>query len=79
LRHYHVAQDHVDGLIFEQLQSGLAAIGFEADKAQGFADRYAKLPDTLFIVDDQETNAEFFSHGCWSRGCGFTWIGLFQG
>ena len=36
--HDHIAEDHVNRLLFEQGQSGFAAIGFEADKAQGFAE-----------------------------------------
>ncbi len=60
MRHDHVAEDHVNRLLFEQGQSGLAAIGFEADEAQGFAHGDAELADGLLVVDDQETDAEIF-------------------
>ncbi len=58
--HHHVTEDHMNRLLFEQCQSGLAAIGFEADEAQGFADRDAELADALLVVNDQETNAKVF-------------------
>ena len=51
---------NVNRLLFEQSQSGFAAVGFEADEAQRFADGNAELADALLIVDDQETNAEVF-------------------
>jgi hypothetical protein len=50
----------VNRLFFEQSQRGLAAVGFEADKAQRLADSNAELADALFIVNDQEADAEVF-------------------
>ena len=65
MRHDHVAEDHMNRLLFEQGQSGLAAIGFEADKAQSFAHGDAELADALLVVDDQQTDAEvFLSSAC---------------
>ena len=61
MRHDHVAEHHVNRLLFQQGQSGFAAVGFEADEAQSFADRNAELANALLIVDDQETDAEVVS------------------
>ncbi len=60
VRHHHVAQDHVYGLLFEKCQRGLAALRFQADKAKGLADGDAEFADTLLVVDDQQANAEIF-------------------
>jgi hypothetical protein len=61
VRHDHVTEDHVNGLLFEQSQSGLAAIGLEADEAQGFAHGDAELADALLVIDDKKADAEVFS------------------
>ena len=60
VRHDHVGQNHVNGLLFEQRQRRLAAFGFQADKAQSFADRDAEFADALLVVDDQQADAEIF-------------------
>jgi hypothetical protein len=51
----------VDRLLFEESKSGLAAISFEADETQGLTHGDAELADALLVVDDQQTNAKFFS------------------
>ncbi len=56
--HDHVGQDHVGGLLLEQGESGIAAVGFKTDEAQSFADGDAELADALLIVHDQQTDAE---------------------
>jgi hypothetical protein len=61
VRHNHVAEDYVNGLLLQQRQGGLAAVGLEADEAQSFAHGNAEFADALLIVDDQETDAEVFS------------------
>ena len=60
MRHHHVGENHVDRLLFQQGQRGLAAFGFQTDKTQGLADRDAELADTLLVVDDQQTDAKIF-------------------
>ncbi len=60
VRHHHVAQDHVDGLLLEQCQRRLPALRFQADEAQGLADGDAQFANALLVVDDQQSNAEIF-------------------
>ncbi len=59
-RHDHIAEDHVDGLLFEQGQGGFAAIGFETDEAEALADGDAEFADGLLVIDDEEAHAELF-------------------
>src|SRR5258708_2820274 len=58
VRHHHVAEDHVDRLLFQQRERGFAAIGFEADESEGFAHGYTQFADALLIIDDQQTNPQ---------------------
>jgi hypothetical protein len=60
VRHHHVAEDHVNRLLFEQGQSGIATLGFEADETQGFAHGNAQLANALLVVDNQQSNAKVF-------------------
>ena len=66
MRHDHVAEDHVNRLLFEQGQGGIAALGFEADEAQSFAHGHAELANALLVVDDQQTDAKVFLSHCWA-------------
>jgi len=58
VRHDHVGEDHVGGLLFEQGQGGVAAFGLHADEAQRFADRNTEFADALLVVDDEQAGAE---------------------
>ena len=61
--HDHVGQDHVDGLLLvEHGQGRIAAFGLQTGKAQRLADGHAEAADGLFVVHDQQTNAEIFAH-----------------
>ena len=60
VRHHHVTKDHVHRLLFEQGQRRFAAIRFETDETQSLAHGHAELADTLFVVDHQQPDAEFF-------------------
>jgi hypothetical protein len=55
--HHHVGKNDVRGLLFEQGQGGVAAVGLHANKPQGFAHGHAQLADTLLIVNDQEADS----------------------
>ena len=60
VRHHHVGQHHVDGLLFEQRQRRLPAFRLQADEAESLADGDAEFADTLLVVDDQQANAKIF-------------------
>ena len=60
MRHDHVTEDHVHGLFFEQREGGFSTIGFDANEAQGFAYGHAELANGLFVIDNQQPDAEFF-------------------
>src|ERR1700674_3384436 len=60
MRHHHVGQDHVYGLLFEQRQCRFPAFRFQADKAERLADGDAEFTDALLVVDDQHANAKIF-------------------
>jgi hypothetical protein len=47
-------------LLFEQIESGFAALGLDADEAESFAHGHAELADALLIVNDQEADAKLF-------------------
>ena len=70
VRHDHVAENHVYGLLFEQREGGIATIGFQANEAQGLTHGDAQLANGLLVIDDQQANAKiFFRHGKFAK-CG---------
>src|SRR5579883_889609 len=62
LRHDQVGQDHVGRLFLEPGQSGLAAGGFQAYKAQGLPHGDAQAADALLVVNNQQADAKVFAH-----------------
>jgi hypothetical protein len=54
--HNHIGENHVRGLLFEQGQRGLAAVGFHTGKTQRLTDSHAQPADTLLIIDNQQAN-----------------------
>ena len=60
-RHDHVGEHHVHGLLFEQGEGSVAALGFEAGEAERLADGDAEAADGLLVVDDQQADAEVVS------------------
>ena len=60
MRHHHIGEDHVRGLLFEQGERRLAAVGFQADEPQGFAHGHAETADALLVIDNQKTDSKVF-------------------
>src|SRR5216683_761249 len=61
-RHDHVGEHHVHGLFFEQGEGSVAALGFEAEETERFADGNAEAADGLLVIDNQQSDAEVLSH-----------------
>ena len=57
-RHDHVGEHHVDGLLLEQGEGGVPALGFQAEEAERLADGHAEAADGLLVIHDQQADAE---------------------
>ena len=57
VRHNHVGENHVRGLLFEQGQRGFTAIGFHAGIAQRLTHGHTKTTDALLVVNNQQADS----------------------
>jgi hypothetical protein len=48
----------VHGLLLEQGERCVTALGFEARKAERFADGHAEAADGLLVIDNQQADAK---------------------
>src|SRR5208337_2239994 len=70
-RHHHIREDHMHGLLLEQGEGGVTALGFEAQETERLADGHAQAADGLLVIDNQQSDAEV-CHGvtlpmvCWT-------------
>src|SRR4029077_11941110 len=79
VRHDHIGENNVRGLLLQQGESGFAAPRFHADKSEGLTHGHAELADTLLVVNDQKADTQVIAHSafpmvfcttemnCWTR------------
>src|SRR6266851_776915 len=58
VRHDHIGENHVGGLLLEQSKCGIAAIRLKADKTESLTDGDTKFADALLVVHDEQPDAE---------------------
>src|SRR5437667_1948704 len=58
MRHNHVGEDHMCGLLLQHGKRGLASIGFQACETQRLAYGCAEFADTLLVIHDQQTDSK---------------------